>query len=1702
MNIVSLHQSIIDDYKSYIQSFINISDSTIASVVEEAINSGKLWKDPLIQFNPSFQVSSSTEELIKKNVLDAKLADIFAGFSLYDHQVEALTLGSQGKDFIVTSGTGSGKSLTFLGTIFNYLAKNPNLENGVKAIIVYPMNALINSQNKELGKYAKNYFEKTGQKFPFTFKQYTGQEKKEEKEDTINNPPDILLTNYVMLEYILTRNREDQLKSSIYNNLKFIAFDELHTFRGRQGADVGMLIRRIKAKCKDQEISCIGTSATMVSGGTIQSQKEKVAEVASSFFGSSFRAEQIIIEKLQRQLGAEPINVRKLIQDCVAEPGGDISKDFLVNNELIRWLENEIALVEKEGIIIRNKPLSIPEISSKLVDITGFEIDKAKNFVVTGLNWINLYNAFLAATGSKEKSILPLKIHQFISQTGSVYMTLGPSNEPDRHITLDSSPFIVIDDQKKPLFPVVFSRESGKEFYCVTKSPEDQFLPRGFNNWSRTDEEENDHLEGYIIPDVTIWNPEEDAQNLPEAWIRRRTNGQILGFRNHVANRIPVRIFFDDLGNFTEEENNRNYPYEGWYMAAKLLFDPTSGTFYHGDTKESTKLATLGSEGRSTSTTTLIFSILKQMAEVGMESNKQKVLSFTDNRQDAALQSGHFNDFIQTVQIRSAVYRAIENSNNKTLDYSTLPSKLAEAINLNQSDYAVSPGTFPGPIRDNLNALKDFIMYQALQDLRRSWRVVLPNLEQCGLLDFDYKDLREICEVEEHWQNIPVLERLSPDERHDFIFQTLDFFRKEYAIRVEDYLAPDMIETKASNINQRLKVPYNFKEIPKPELGNHIRIKSISRNANLEAVSAGPTSGYGKYFKRLYNEVYPDDRINNDIYYQSIEQIFNILGEAGYLSSTEVVDTNNENTSVYRLNIDYLIWKKGNGETLRRDEVKNLSYRGADKEANQFFKKVYSTDLSNMKKLAASNHTGQITDSDERKRREELFGEGDISALFCSPTMELGIDIASLDIVHMRNVPPNPANYAQRSGRAGRSGQSALVFTYCGSYSAHDRNYYSKSLEMVSGNVVPPTLDLKNEDLLKSHLHAYILSEITLEELNSSIFTLLNELDDLNLNNTVKAKLQFSPDQKIKFIQRFNLAIADFKEELHGKPWFNHDWVETTINRIEMELDHAVQRWINIYKASIAMREDATSIINSGIYAARSPEYRQAERNQKQATLQIDVLKCNDTGNNSFSEFYPYRYLASEGFLPGYNFTRLPVRTFLQDDRGTYISRPRFIALKEFGPRNIIYHDGKKYSIVQMITQDINNNIKQAKAATNSGYFLDGDDFNSDHCPFTGEPLDNDSSRRIFASLLELSETRAIQRENISCAEEERTSQGFEEQVYFNIPGGMDTVRKAILKSGDISYLNLQFIPTAKMYKINTGWKHTTQEGFRIGLNSGFWKNQNYVPEGNEENAADVMLFTWDNADALYIQPVKALKLNKEGVITMQYALKRSIELEFQIESNEIAVTIMGNASNPNIFIYESSEGSLGILSQLIENKDTFKKIINRAIEICRFDDESYQEPASYDDLLSYYNQFHHSIIDRFLIKDALYMLRDSVIEVNLKNDQIDYESQYQQLLTAYDKNSSTEKEFLDYLYQNGLKLPDNVQKRTEGIYTQTDFFYEPDIWVYCDGTPHDQTEIKERDKQIRNAIKKRGEQVWVYYYKDNLAEKITERPDIFKKVK
>jgi DEAD/DEAH box helicase len=161
MDSFKIHGQVISDYRGYIESFINIRDEDIRAVVNEALSKGRLWPEPLIQFNPSYRMTGSLADLVQKEKLHPLLEDIFRGYRLYQHQVEALRLGTQPSDFIVTSGTGSGKSLTYLGTIFDFLLKSPQTGK-VTSVIVYPMNALINSQVEEIERYQKGFEDHTG----------------------------------------------------------------------------------------------------------------------------------------------------------------------------------------------------------------------------------------------------------------------------------------------------------------------------------------------------------------------------------------------------------------------------------------------------------------------------------------------------------------------------------------------------------------------------------------------------------------------------------------------------------------------------------------------------------------------------------------------------------------------------------------------------------------------------------------------------------------------------------------------------------------------------------------------------------------------------------------------------------------------------------------------------------------------------------------------------------------------------------------------------------------------------------------------------------------------------------------------------------------------------------------------------------------------------------------------------------------------------------------------------------------------------------------------------------------------------------------------------------------------------------------------------------------------------------------------------
>ena len=1733
MNIFKVHNQIISDYKSYIESFLFIKDERIKIVVDKELEAGKLWPEPLIQFNPTFEKGTSIEQLTKDGIIDRRLNDVFKGFDLYKHQVEAIQKGVEGKSFIVTSGTGSGKSLTFLATIFSDLLKH-EYAPGIKAILVYPMNALINSQENEIEKYEANYLKNSGEKFPLTFAKYTGQEASNDRNDVRNNPPDILLTNYMMLELMMTRASERTMRESIFKNLKYLVFDELHTYRGRQGADVSLLNRRIHASCQNNVI-CIGTSATMSSGGTILDQKKSVANVGKQIFDKNFETTQIIGEYLENTTITDKVDVGELRNALKKKINSSDEADKFILNPIAVWLENKIALKKlDDNVVQRATPLKLEDIAKKLANDTDDTVEYCRDILVQFLIWTEALNE-TASKMENRKSYLPFKFHQFIAQTGNVSVTLDlPEN---REITLDNTLYLRDKKTNEELhvYPVLFSRYSGHEFICVKKdydlgklfprTPND--LPQKISKQSLKGSKELgtkkrelgwlDFPDGYILFDngTTIWS-DDKILDLPETW---KTKSDDTKLDNFYESKIPQRIWIDKQGNFSENEDKTKKA--AWFIACNILLDPTSGVIFDSKIHEFTKLMRLGNEGRSTATTITALSTIKALNEQGLDASLQKLLSFTDNRQDASLQSGHFNDFISTVQLRSAIYYALK-ENPEGLNASNIANRAAITLNLKESEYARRPSENPKyPDEKNKEMLEEYLFTRIIYDLRRGWRYNTPNLEQCALLKIDYKTINQLAKDDEEWKDTLLMNSLTAEVRLEILNQVTTYFRTSYALdhrKLEESKRAEL----ANEIKDKLKTESNWclDENEKIEAPVTLIPRGVGKIPyGVEVAGCGHLSALGKYFKRLFIRHIGELPFRGEELSDYLVQIYDIMQSAQILHSVEVKGSKGS-VNGYRLRLDQVIWKIGDEKTVDMDKVRINAIEDLEITPNTYFQNYYKVNYSNLNKsIYGAEHTGQLQ-SAERQQREIDFRAGKISALFCSPTMELGIDISSMNVVHMRNVPPGPANYAQRSGRAGRSGQTALVMTYCSNSSPHDRNYFQNATEMVAGVVAAPKLDLSNQELIESHLNAYIFMELGLNQVKTSVAEILDleQTHELPIKEDIKNYIvEQIQEKKHLWIAQFKKTLVNILPELEQSTWYSEKKLELQATKYFELLDNSFKRWRDLYRNANRLIEKARLVMDDPTIKSGAQEKKNANRDHFLAQRQRELL-LNDTLNNSSqSEFYIFRYLAAEGFLPGYNFTRLPVRTFIGNrDKGEFISRPRFIALKEFGPNNLIYHMGNKYRVNRMMLTDSEQLLHRLKISKTTGYvFLDQEGLSVNNDPITNLELNSDDRVETKTNILELSESQTKLMERISSQEEERASSGYDIEQYFSFSGGIRNTQKCLLSYNGELLLELRYGPSARLLQLNRKWRRSKpgdENGYNIGLNTGFWKNlSEEEKEPEKDPIKKVHVFATDIADVLYIQPVKTLALDEDGVITLTYAIKRAIEKVFQIEESELGAWNMGAGEHANILLFEAAESSLGVLSELTKNPDKLKTVFEEAYKICYYSPETREDlkpdalRASYDDLLSYYNQRHHEVIDRTLIKKPLELLMDSTIEVG-KNEQQNYHKQFEFLKAAYDKNSITELKFIQFLYNKGLSLPDRAQYNLKEYYISADFVYENEdigtqTFIFIDGSVHDKEEVKEKDLKQRTLLADAGYDVIVWRYDQSLEEAIATRKDIFRKV-
>lgn len=1679
MDIFKIHEQLIADYRSFTTAGVDIRDQRIRDEIERSLNDGRQWPEPWVSLNPMFASGGTVDELVAERLLEAGCSYVFrdkksvddhgAGpITLHKHQRDAVEAARTGKSYVLTTGTGSGKSLAYIVPIVDHVLRmGASRPKGVKAIIVYPMNALANSQVEELRKFLTYGYGEGNE--PVSFALYTGQESDEQREQTLANPPEIVLTNYVMLELLLTRPNERKALIGAAHALKFLVLDELHTYRGRQGADIAMLVRRVRDACQSDDLQCIGTSATMASGGSIAEQKATVAEVATQIFGDEVTIDRVIGETLTRSITADAVTSLDL---------PETSFEYLVTAPLTGWIEDNFGVTNQEGQLVRQRPQRVSEVAKSLAKLTKSTEADAESAIRRAL--LAGANAINPATG---KPLFGFRLHQFLSKGEGVYVSLEP--EHVRHIAT-SYQIKVPGRPDHLLLPVSFCRECGQEYIMTSlTNTSDGTAYATRNDWANAKSGEDGHL--YISADFPWPFDPEAAGRFPDSWMEQ---GKLKPNRDQYRPR-RVRVLPD--GTQTNAGG-----VEAAFIPGKFRFCLRCGVAYErAGTTDFARLAPLDAEGRSSAMTVIAASVvrsLRSLPEDDLPKDARKLLTFVDNRQDASLQAGHFNDFVQVIQLRGALYRALAAAKDG-LTHEDIARKVTEALGLDFAGFAASPEAEFGMRRKAEAALRTVVEFRLYADLQRGWRVTMPNLEQSGLLRIGYDSLDDIAKSESLWaQTHPALRDADEDTRFDVCFNLLEQLRRELAIDAE-CLSEYGFERAMNQSEQHLQELWQVTLGDK--LGHNSRIgitdSSDSRTRNLSP-RLTPRSAIGRYIREKLRD-HDGTRLSEPDTQLVLEEMLEVLEKAGLL--TEALPEVRKGLG-YRLRASALIWRMGDGTTGVVDATrKRVDGDGA--RVNPFFRDLYRETAETLRGLRAKEHTAQVSSAD-RKEREDQFRTADLPLLFCSSTMELGVDIKGLNAVGLRNVPPTPANYAQRSGRAGRSGQPALVVTYCASGNSHDHYYFRRPEDMVAGAVAPPRLDLVNEALLRSHLQAIWLAE-TDEKLGSSMRDLL----DLGVPGfPIKTDIAGFLARKsavARATSRATAIIAPLEAELGKTTWWTDDWVQQTMRSAYGRLHDACERWRTLYVAAQADREKFHKIV--GDHSAGAREIEAAKVRRAQAENQLRLL-VNEDGGQQFSDFYTYRYLAAEGFLPGYNFPRLPLSAFIPGrgavKDGEYIHRPRFLAINEFGPNALIYHEGSRYEVVRI--QLPINSAADGMLVTSSARTCEACGYH--HEPRNGLECCEYCDTRLpiqTPRLMRMETVFTRRRERISSDEEERRRAGFDIVTSFRFTPNHNREDSTVADDhGPIA--EIAYGDAALIRRTNLGRRRRKNPdrnlGFWIDLARGNWLTEkagddddgdsDYDDAGKVKLKDKVIPYVQDTRNILLFRAVGALTVQQ--AVTLQYALERGIEAEFQLEDSELSTERLPDADERGRTLFtESSEGGAGILQRVATEPDAIARAARKALEICHFDTDGHDiesgcVQACYDCLLSYGNQYHHTQIDRHVARDILMRLAEAV---TTQHPRVTIED------LARRSTSSLEQDFLDFLSKHGLRLPTEAQRRIDALKVCPDFAYRLDsgvaVAVYIDGPVHDAQSVAERDAAAEERLLDAGWEVLRFRYDDDWAE-------------
>lgn len=1573
------------EYIGYISTTFHFRNQNLQKKLEEEL-SRTVSRGPFVEIKDSFKSGKSIESLIDEGVLSPLFKELESKKKyppklpvtrpLYMHQEKAIRKIVNGKNVVVSTGTGSGKTHCFLIPVINELLREKEageLNDGVRAIFIYPMNALANDQIKGLREILMDYPDirfgvyngGTENRESDAIKLYEvmySNEKYPElrtrlpneavsREDMKKRPPHILFTNYAMLEHMLFRPGDDLIFSK--SNFKFVVLDEAHVYTGATGIETSFLMGRLKGRmCGTKKPQFILTSATLGDGS--DESNRRVVEFARQLTGCSYDVNDIVLADRENSMKSEhlvnhPISLFTELadEDLLFE---DVIQKYSLKFNYSKENEQEILydIISSSQFYSKMRSRGGLLLLQDFASMLGITTDEAVSFV-----------ALCAKARKNGKALIDIRYHFFLRALDGCYLALDhpqslsltrkDSYQVSYNNDVKMFEIAVCDDCGE--VAVVGKRSHGvlvrasmaeeREFFQVLFD-EDLYEDDAENN-DKFSKNNNEDIEFVLCKNCGAIIAEDEAHN---EWCT-------------CGNTQPIRL--------RKVKSDKCQNCEGTLRRFNLGYDAATGVIATSLYEQIPEYTVVVDEGPGDVAKTKNVFLTQSQKKKHKKMTGSQFLVFSDSRQGAAKFACFLGDMYKQFLRRRGIWNVIE----QTEDQYKGGIAINEFVELLHNYFSTNK-LFRKSNSDTAESM-------SVENRRNAWVAILDELYNCnrdtslvslGRISFEY-----LGNTEDVISGFASNYNLSLDDARNF----LNF------LAFEVVRSGAILTDKSTDINDIDREYLYYSPIPKVITG--YKDKNIPGSVPFIPTSFTTKSGEQRYYrsrklsvtKRVLN-LGDKDAVDLINYYWD----YLISNENDY--PLESVDGKGycikASSFKIRLGKDAVLWKCNKCGKISQFNMKgkcsqagcggNLVRLDSDSYCDSnYYAMLYKN--SKMTPLFVKEHTAQLAKKDALDYQQQFIRK-EINALSCSTTFEMGVDVGDLETVFLRNIPPLASNYAQRVGRAGRSINAAAFALTFARLSSHDFTFFDQPEEMIRGVITPPNFNIDNEKILRRHVYAIALGLYL--KMNPSLYS-ANNADEFINKKGYEGFITWLKSKPSELSILLKQSIFGINDLLKGKYLNTFNWVEDfcgengLFTNIVEEFEQNVNYLKREYDKSIKERDER----------AASMFKRKLERYQKN-----DLIDFLVRGN----------------ILPKYGFpidsVELTQNIAAQNFKTLNLSRDLSVAIAEYAPSSEVVADGGLYTSRYIRKPIVNKSemndfetayIAECPECNNVNYSNMPVGREGRECSICGQQI----SKRIFRSSIEprsgfiaeedvkevplKSQERKYKTEAIYIGDKYAYPINNYDYTFGCVNVHMESTANdsLVVKSTDDFYVcakcgySIASDETSKLnqyedYSYGAFKIEKTTFQHRNPFGKGFCANttlRKYCLHHEFKTDVAKISFDCDTSD----QPT---------MLSVMYALLNAFANVLNIERRDIKACLTYKKKNGvmehKIIIYDAVPGGAGHSRRLVtENGQVMRDVISRAVKTLQTCECT---PSCYRCLRSYENQKVHEILDREKALDFL----------------------------------------------------------------------------------------------------------------------------------